>query len=138
MPEGEENIEEVNQGNVANEGEKLAFNLVGLACIEGLGFASAAELHVLLGVNTVHDLYSACKEGRLVALDGWGETRQKKLMRSIELSVLWFRSHCKKVERENEATVIENMARAVGIDSDLMKEIAEAHAEINKEENGDD
>lgn len=114
---------------IKEDSEKLAFDLVGLAGIEGIGFSMAAELHVLMGINTVHDLYKACKEGKIATLKGWGESKQRRLKNSIELNVLWFRSHCKKIEREKEGCVIENMAKAIGIDSLLMKEIAESHKE---------
>jgi len=114
------------------EAEKLAFDLVGLAGIDGIGFSMAAELHVLMGINTVHDLYNACREGKIATLKGWGAAKQRKLKTSIELNVLWFRSHCKKIEREKEGGVIENMAKAIGINSELMKGIAKSHSESFK------
>jgi len=120
MPENEEHI------RLKEAQKRKAFDIIGIAGIEGLGFTSAAELHVLLGVNTVYDVYLACQEGKLEALDGWGRARQQKIKSSIELSVLWFQSHCKKAKQKQTEDVIENMANAI-FDKDLMKEIALAH-----------
>lgn len=121
-----------------DEKDKLAINIIGLAGIEGLGFSSAAELHVLLGVKTVHDVYKACKEGKIATLPGWGEIRQRKLKSSIELSVMWFQSHCKKKKREHsnilDNEITENIANAIGLDKELIEEIARAHAEAFKKE----
>jgi len=109
------------------EQKQKAFNIIGLAGIEGLGFASAAELHVLLGVNNVYDVYKACQDGRVETLEGWGTVRQQKIKSSIELSVLWFQGQCKKVKAKNQDEVIENMANAIGFSKELMKEVALAH-----------
>jgi DNA polymerase/3'-5' exonuclease PolX len=125
-----------------DEKEQLAINLIGLAGIEGLGFSSAAELHVLLGVKNVHDVYMACKEGKIATLPGWGEVRQRKLKSSIELSVMWFQSHCKKKQREHsnlvDNEITENMAKTIGLDKELIQEIARAHAEALKNQNDEE
>lgn len=110
------------------EQRRKAFDVIGIAGIEGLSFASAAELHVLLGVKTVYDVYKACQEGKLEELDGWGSVRQQKIKSSIELSVLWFQGQCKKVKANRQEDIIENMACAIGFDKELMKEIALANS----------
>lgn len=125
------------------DNKSIAVNLIGLAGIEGLGFSSAAELHVLLGVRSVHDVYQACKRGDIAKLPGWGEVRQNKLKNSIEISVMWFQSQCKKKQREYKDYVDEeiakNMANTIGLDKVLIEEIARAHAEsILKKQKGDE
>lgn len=123
--------------NKEKENKKdLAVNLIGLAGIEGLGFSSAAELHVLLGVKSVYDVYEACKQNKLADLPGWGEVRQKKLKSSIEISVMWFQSQCKKKQREYkdyvDDEITKNMANTIGLDKELIDEIALAHADSIK------
>lgn len=129
--------------NKEKDNKALAVNLIGLAGIEGLGFSSAAELHVLLGVRNVYDVYEACKRGDIARLPGWGEVRQNKLKSSIEISVIWFQSQCKKKQREFKDYVDEeitkNMAKTIGLDKDLIEEIARAHSEaIQKKQKGDE
>jgi DNA polymerase/3'-5' exonuclease PolX len=87
-------------------------------------------------VKTVHDVYKACKEGKVATLPGWGEVRQRKLKSSIELSVMWFQSHCKKKQREHvniiNKGVADNIAKVIGLDKELIEEIAKAHGEAFK------
>lgn len=114
--------------NKKEKEKQLALDLVGLAGVDGLGFAKAAELHVALGVTTVHELYIACREGKVAEV--WSEEREKKLKSSIELSVMWFQSNVSKAKKKQQEEVVENMAKAVGISGALMKEIAEAHKSV--------
>ena len=77
---------------------KSIFDLVGLTSIVGINFKKAAELHIILRINNIEELYKACKENKLAALPGWGEVSQSKIKSQIELNVLWMMGQCNKVK----------------------------------------
>jgi DNA polymerase/3'-5' exonuclease PolX len=76
------------------------FNLIGLTSIAGINFKKAAELHILLKINDIEDLYKACKENKLAALPGWGTNSQAKVKSQIEINILWMMGQCNKVKKE--------------------------------------
>jgi len=85
-----------------NKKEKVnnIFDLIGVASVVGISFKKAAELHIGLRINNIEDLYNACKDGRVSALDGWGPKSQSKIKSQIELNVLWMIGQCNKVKSE--------------------------------------
>lgn len=76
------------------------FDLVSMTSISGVDFRKAAELYIALKISTVEELYKACKENKIAALDGWGEASQQKVKSQIELNVLWMSGQCNKVKKE--------------------------------------
>jgi DNA polymerase/3'-5' exonuclease PolX len=91
------------RGDSNGDDKNKLFELIGLISINGITFEKAAELHVLLGINNVQDLYEACKRGEVSRLKGWGEITQEKIKSEIELHVLWMMSKCAKVKKENSS-----------------------------------
>ena len=76
------------------------FDLVSMTSISGVDFRKAAELFIALKITTVEELYEACKQNKVAALDGWGEASQQKVKSQIELNVLWMSGQCNKVKKE--------------------------------------
>lgn len=95
-----------NKGNKKKEKHKKrnVFNLIGLTSVAGVNFKKAAELHVLLKVNDIEDLYNACKDNKVAALPGWGTNSQAKLKSQIEINILWMMGQCNKAKSEHEST----------------------------------
>jgi len=113
--------------------EEQVYDLIGIAGVTGLGIAGASQLHVLLGITTVFELYEACKRGDVSCLPGWGRAREAKLKNTIEISILWFQSQCKREERKLEELKEKNKPKnkkSIGFNSELLKEIALAYAEV--------
>jgi len=75
------------------------FDLIGLMSISGIDFKKAVQLHLLLGINNMQDLYQACKEGRVRELKGFGEITEKKIKSEIELNILWFNTQRNKYKK---------------------------------------
>ena len=67
--------------------------LVELLQVPGLGAKKVKALHERLGVNTVADLEKACTEGRVAALDGFGERSQEKILAGIRNRAAYARRH---------------------------------------------
>ncbi len=53
--------------------------------ISGLGSKKIRAIHEVLGIETVGELEYACRENRLVSLDGFGEKTQERVLNGIEL-----------------------------------------------------
>lgn len=109
-------------GRIRNKGDsnKKLFNLVGLTSITGIDFKKAAQLHVCLGVNSIEDLYEACKNGDVAKLKGWGAVTEERIKSEIELHILWFNAQCSKAKKEYG---IENYQRSK-IDKDFLHNLA--------------
>jgi DNA polymerase (family X) len=57
--------------------------LVEMTLIPGLGPKKVKALHDRLGLQTVDELETACQQGRVAALDGFGEKTQTKILDGI-------------------------------------------------------
>lgn len=62
----------------------VAPSLLELVKIPGLGPKKAMAVHAALGVNSIGELEYACRENRLIALNGFGEKTQQAVLRGIE------------------------------------------------------
>ncbi len=51
--------------------------------IQGLGPKKVRRLHLELGVDSVDALTAACRDGRVAALDGFGEKSQQKILEAV-------------------------------------------------------
>lgn len=51
--------------------------------IQGLGPKKVRRLHLELGIDTVDALTAACRDGRVAALDGFGEKSQQKILEAV-------------------------------------------------------
>jgi len=61
----------------------IAPGLVEMLEVPGLGARKIRALHETLGINSIADLARACREGRVAALDGFGERSQEKILAGI-------------------------------------------------------
>ncbi len=57
--------------------------LMELKAVQGLGAKSIKTLYDALGVDSLDALRSACVDGRVAALKGFGKTREKKILEAI-------------------------------------------------------
>jgi len=92
-----------NKNKKEKEPEKNIFSLFGLTAISGIDFKKAAELHIALGVTTIKELYSACKENKVASLPGWGMKSQNRIKSEIEINTLWLMGQCNKVRAEQKS-----------------------------------
>jgi len=106
----------------------LIMNLVGLASLEGLNSAKVSQLHVELGIKNVHDLYNACKEGKVSQMEGWDKVSEAELKSSIELGVLWVQSN---INKELKKAPANRITKIITADKEMMKEIAEEQKKKN-------
>jgi DNA polymerase (family 10) len=67
--------------------------LVEMLEIPGLGAKKIKALHERLGVNSIAELARACAEGRVAALDGFGEKSQEKILAGIRNREAYGRRH---------------------------------------------
>jgi DNA polymerase (family 10) len=85
-------IEEVIQDVVANGRSALLVELrtkfpagiVDLLALSGMGPKKVKAVYEKLGVSTIGELEYACRENRLMALEGFGEKTQANILKSIE------------------------------------------------------
>jgi len=68
-------------------------NMVELLQIPGLGPKKIRTLHEKLGVTNVAALTAACHDGRVAALDGFGEKTQEKILAGIKNREAYGRRH---------------------------------------------
>jgi DNA polymerase (family 10) len=71
----------------------VAPGLVELLEIPGLGAKKIKVLHEQLGICSIAELARACGEGRVAALDGFGEKTQEKLLAGIRNREAYARRH---------------------------------------------
>jgi DNA polymerase (family 10) len=71
----------------------IAPGLVEMLKIPGLGPKKIAALGQKLGITSVAELEEACKDGRVAALDGFGEKTQEKIMTGIRNREAYSRRH---------------------------------------------
>lgn len=65
--------------------EKTPLELLDLLAISGLGPKKVASLYQNLNITTIQDLRTACEQGKLRSLDGFGENTEKNILRGIKL-----------------------------------------------------
>lgn len=84
----------------------IPVSLVDLRSIRGLGVKKIKTLYEDLGIKTPGELEYACKENRLVGLEGFGEKTQAKILKEVDL----LKNRAGKtllVEKLKEAALIE-------------------------------
>jgi DNA polymerase (family X) len=72
---------------------ETAPGLVEMLQIPGLGAKKIRALHERLGVSSVAELERACAEGRVAALDGFGDKSQEKILAGIRNRAAYARRH---------------------------------------------
>lgn len=71
----------------------IAPGLVEMLEIPGLGTKKIKALHEKLGISSIAELARACQEGRVAALDGFGEKSQEKILTGIRHREAYARRH---------------------------------------------
>tara|TARA_Y100000389_G_C17468324_1_gene527797 strand:- start:1089 stop:1469 length:381 start_codon:yes stop_codon:yes gene_type:complete len=102
MKNADKNINNKDNLNAVQNKKSNKFDVLGLTVINGINFKKAAELHVELNINSIEELYQACKEGKVRSLKGWGEIIENKIKSEIELNVLWIHTQCAKVNNKSK------------------------------------
>lgn len=67
--------------------------LVEMLAIPGMGPKKVKTLHEKLGIDSVAKLQAACADGRVAALDGFGEKTQEKILEGIRNREAYGRRH---------------------------------------------
>src|SRR6185436_16636387 len=67
--------------------------LVSMLAIPGLGPKKVKALNDKLGIETIEQLEAACREGKVAALDGFGEKTQNKICEGINFRRLYASRH---------------------------------------------
>ena len=90
--------------NLIDEGLKkhksFLFDLVGLTAVPGVDVKTAAYLYIALKIQTIFDLYQACKSGELRSAKGIGAKKEEEIKNNIELMTLSMMGQCNKVKKE--------------------------------------
>lgn len=68
-------------------------DLLRMLAIPGLGPKKVKAMHDKLGINTIVELEQACKDGKVAALDGFGEKTQQKIMEGITFHRTYAQRH---------------------------------------------
>ncbi len=71
----------------------IAPGLVEMLEIPGLGAKKIRWLHARLGIRTIEELARACREGRVAALEGFGEKTQVNILAGIDRRAAYGRRH---------------------------------------------
>lgn len=79
----EEYIKEEKSSALKQLQEDVPKGLIPLLQLQGLGGKKIAKLHKELQVKDIHDLKSACEEGRVSALAGFGKKSEEKILAAI-------------------------------------------------------
>lgn len=80
--------------------KSFLFDLIGLTAIPGIDIKLASYLYIALRIQTVFDLYQACKKGKLKTVKGIGEKKEEDIKNGIEFMVLTMMGQCNKVKKE--------------------------------------
>jgi len=64
--------------------ERYPAGLLEVMRVPGIGPKTARELHDTIGIGSLEELESACRQGRIREVPGMGEKSQAKLMKAIE------------------------------------------------------
>jgi DNA polymerase (family 10) len=84
----------------------IAPGLVAMLRIPGLGPKKIAALGRELGITSIAELQKACKEGRVAALDGFGEKTQEKILAGIRNREAYSKRHLWWVASEAAAPIL--------------------------------
>lgn len=80
--------------------KSFLFDLIGLTAIPSIDIKTAAYLYISLKIQTVFDLYQACKNGELKNAKGIGVKKEEEIKNHIELMTLTIMGQCNKVKKE--------------------------------------
>lgn len=83
--------------------------LVEILRIPGVGPKKARALHEQLGIASVAELQQACADGRVAALDGFGEKSQQKILEGIRNREAYGRRHLWSAAWDVSAPVLEGL-----------------------------
>ena len=83
--------------------------LVEILRIPGVGPKKARALHEQLGIASVAELQQACADGRVAALDGFGEKSQLKILEGIRNREAYGRRHLWSAAWDVSAPVLEGL-----------------------------
>ncbi len=62
----------------------MPFDMESMVAVEGLGAKTAYRLHKELGIVSLDDLEKAARAGKIRGLEGFGETKEKRILLGIE------------------------------------------------------
>jgi DNA polymerase (family 10) len=83
--------------------------LVEMLQIPGMGPKKIKTLHDKLGIASIADLTAACNDGRVAALDGFGEKTQEKILAGIKNREAYGRRHMWWDAWEVSAPIVEGL-----------------------------
>ncbi len=89
--------------------------LVEILSIPGLGARKVRALQDKLGVDTVAKLRAACAEGRVAALEGFGEKTQEKILTGIRNREAYGRRHLWIEAHEAGAPILAGLRQLPGV-----------------------
>jgi len=117
--------------------KEIPEGLLKLLDIPGLGPKKVASLYKNLGITTITELQKACVEGKLRALDGFGEITERNILRGIQLlektsgrvllciayidgsNYVDYLKKCKKIDKMSIAGSLRRMKETIG-DLDIL------------------
>lgn len=83
--------------------------LVAMLAIPGLGPKKIKALHDKLGITTVEQLQAACQDGKVAALDGFGEKTQAKICEGILFRGKYASRHSLAAALSAATPILENL-----------------------------
>ena len=95
----------------------VAPGLVAMLCLPSLGPKKVKKLHDELGIESIEQLEAACKDGKVAALDGFGEKTQTKILEGIQFS----RTYASKHHLSKALTVAEPILDALRSHPDVTR-----------------
>lgn len=89
--------------------------LVEMLSIPGLGAKKVRALQEKLGVDSIEKLKAACDEGRVAALDGFGDKSQEKILSGIKNREAYGRRHLWLEASEAGAPILAGLKKLPGV-----------------------
>ena len=89
--------------------------LVDILSIPGLGPKKVKALHAKLGVNSLASLQAACADGKVAALEGFGEKTQEKILEGIRNREVYNRRHLWLVAKEASDPILAGLRSLPGV-----------------------
>jgi DNA polymerase (family X) len=89
--------------------------LVDMLSIPGLGAKKIRALQDKLGIDSIEKLKAACDEGKVAALDGFGEKSQEKIQSGIRNREAYGRRHLWLAAHEAGAPILAGLRKLAGV-----------------------
>jgi len=94
----------------------VAPGLIEMLDIPGLGGKKVKRLHDELGVDTIDGLKSACEEGKVAALKGFGKKSEEKILGGIENREAYAKRHLWWQAREVAEPILAGLRELTAVD----------------------